>query len=96
MPGCYQFSVFDSYKDGICCKYGQGNFKLIQKGSTLFEGGEFGANTSFDFCVEGVVAQPTCEDGIKNGDETGVDCGGAFCNVCPTCTDGIKMEMKKT
>ncbi|MCB9310651.1 MAG: T9SS type A sorting domain-containing protein [Lewinellaceae bacterium] len=90
VPGCYQFSVFDSYKDGICCKYGQGNFKLIQKGSTLFEGGEFGANTSFDFCVEGVVTQPTCEDGIKNGDETGVDCGGAFCNVCPTCTDGIK------
>lgn len=26
-------------------------------------------------------AEPTCSDGIKNGDETGVDCGGS----CPPC-----------
>lgn len=26
--------------------------------------------------------QPTCDDGIMNGDETGVDCGGS-CNACP-------------
>ena len=23
---------------------------------------------------------PTCSDGIQNGDETGVDCGGSTCN----------------
>ncbi len=36
--------------------------------------------------------EPTCNDGIKNGDETGVDCGGS-CPACvtePTCNDGIK------
>lgn len=27
--------------------------------------------------------QPSCDDGIMNGDETGVDCGGS-CNACPT------------
>ncbi|WP_084050434.1 GEVED domain-containing protein [Aquimarina macrocephali] len=34
---------------------------------------------------------PTCNDGIQNGDETGVDCGGS-CSPCaiPTCTDGIQ------
>lgn len=32
--------------------------------------------------------EPTCTDGIQNGDETGVDCGGS-CAACPTCTDGI-------
>ncbi len=35
---------------------------------------------------------PTCNDGIQNGDETGVDCGGS-CEPCvaePTCTDGIQ------
>lgn len=33
---------------------------------------------------------PTCDDGIQNGDETGVDCGGSCPNTCPpTCTDGI-------
>lgn len=25
---------------------------------------------------------PTCSDGIKNGDETDVDCGGSFCKLC--------------
>ena len=33
---------------------------------------------------------PSCTDGIQNGDETGVDCGGSSCPACPTCTDGIQ------
>ncbi|HEX2570635.1 MAG TPA: fibrinogen-like YCDxxxxGGGW domain-containing protein [Polyangia bacterium] len=35
------------------------------------------------FCrpVDNVCAVPTCNDGFKNGTETGVDCGG----VCPAC-----------
>ncbi|MGC1471149.1 MAG: GEVED domain-containing protein [Psychroserpens sp.] len=31
----------------------------------------------------GAVAQPTCTDGIQNGNETGVDCGGS-CTPCQT------------
>lgn len=32
---------------------------------------------------------PTCTDGIQNGDETGVDCGGSSCAPCQvTCYDG--------
>ncbi len=30
----------------------------------------------------------TCTDGLQNGNETGVDCGGTFCVPC-TCTNGI-------
>ena len=30
---------------------------------------------------------PSCSDGIQNGLETGVDCGGS-CGICPTCFDG--------
>jgi hypothetical protein len=30
------------------------------------------------------LGQPTCNDGIQNGDETGVDCGGTTCPVCVT------------
>ena len=33
---------------------------------------------------------PTCSDGVQNGNETGVDCGGPDCGVCPTCDDGIQ------
>ncbi|WP_139002097.1 fibronectin type III domain-containing protein, partial [Hyunsoonleella aestuarii] len=29
------------------------------------------------------LASPTCNDGIQNGDETGVDCGGTACPACP-------------
>ncbi|HFA51322.1 MAG TPA: hypothetical protein ENJ95_20095 [Bacteroidetes bacterium] len=32
----------------------------------------------------------TCSDGIQNGDETGVDCGGSSCAACPTCSDGVQ------
>lgn len=28
------------------------------------------------------LAEPTCSDGIQNGDETGVDCGGSSCAPC--------------
>ncbi|MCX7549262.1 hypothetical protein OS191_00245, partial [Xanthomarina sp. F2636L] len=45
-----------------------------------------------DFCLGGAPA-PTCTDGIQNGDETGVDCGGSSCEPCvipPTCSDGVQ------
>lgn len=29
------------------------------------------------------IPDATCTDGVQNGDETGVDCGGSSCNVCP-------------
>ncbi|MEM6697016.1 MAG: M43 family zinc metalloprotease, partial [Bacteroidota bacterium] len=41
----------------------------------------------------GNVMPPTCDDGIQNGDEEGVDCGGSDCPPCmmePTCDDGIQ------
>jgi hypothetical protein len=40
---------------------------------------------------QGVVCvPPTCEDGLQNGQETGIDCGGSDCTSCPTCEDGIQ------
>ena len=34
--------------------------------------------------------EATCTDGIQNGDETGIDCGGSSCTACPTCDDGVQ------
>ena len=31
---------------------------------------------------EAIVTPPTCDDGILNGDETGIDCGGSTCPPC--------------
>jgi|TARA_B110001469_G_scaffold27660_1_gene28361 hypothetical protein len=39
--------------------------------------------------LQGVPA--ACDDGLHNGDEAGVDCGGAACRACaPTCFDGLQ------
>jgi hypothetical protein len=37
----------------------------------------------FDNVTFSPVPDPTCDDGIQNGDETGVDCGGPDCDECP-------------
>lgn len=39
----------------------------------------------------GTAVQPTCNDGIQNGNETGVDCGGSSCSACPpSCNDNVQ------
>jgi uncharacterized protein YfiM (DUF2279 family) len=43
--------------------------------------------------ADGGGGGPTCSDGVQNGNETGVDCGGPDCPSCPvtpTCTDGVQ------
>jgi uncharacterized repeat protein (TIGR03806 family) len=51
--------------------------------------------TSTSFTPSGTgpaeTAQSTssCTDGVRNGTETGIDCGGS-CPACPTCTDGVR------
>ncbi len=37
-----------------------------------------------------IIGTSSCTDGIQNGNETGVDCGGSDCPACPTCTDGMQ------
>jgi len=33
--------------------------------------------------------ESSCDDGMQNGDETGIDCGGN-CPACPACHDGMQ------
>ena len=39
--------------------------------------------------VQKCFYNPTCFDGVKNGLEEGIDCGG-LCPPCITCLDGIQ------
>ncbi|MBX2876415.1 MAG: S8 family peptidase [Saprospiraceae bacterium] len=81
--GQYVFTIHDSYGDGICCNYGEGSFQLLDaSGTTLLAGTEFTAAASVAFCIR--ANNDTCNDGIQNGEETGVDCGG----TCAPC-DGL-------
>ncbi len=73
----------DKYGDGICCAFGQGSFKVLHKEQVLISGGQFEKSTSMSFCVHSSTAA-TCSDGIQNGNETGIDCGGSECPPCQT------------
>ena len=88
--GCYNFTIFDSYGDGLCCGYGNGDYSVTDsEGNVLASGASFGSSESSNFCVSGSNPEPTCDDGIQNGDETDIDCGGS-CAACATCDDGIQ------
>ncbi|CAA6806414.1 MAG: T9SS C-terminal target domain-containing protein [uncultured Aureispira sp.] len=53
--GCYNFNIYDTYGDGICCYYGQGNYSLVEAatGLTLASGGSFTYAETTNFCVGG-------------------------------------------
>jgi hypothetical protein len=44
----------------------------------------YGLSASTAFKVTGPSACVSCTDGVRNGSETGVDCGGGTCPACPT------------
>ncbi|WP_353779118.1 hypothetical protein [Winogradskyella sp. 3972H.M.0a.05] len=48
--GCYTFTIFDAFGDGICCNYGNGFYELSCV-LTLATGAEFGAEESTNFCI---------------------------------------------
>ena len=87
--GCYDFTINDSYGDGICCTYGSGSYTVSSAAGTHASGGTFTTSQTTNFCLGGPA--PTCTDGIQNQGETGIDCGGP-CAACPTCSDGIQNQ----
>ncbi|WP_298517162.1 M43 family zinc metalloprotease [uncultured Kordia sp.] len=82
---CYTFVINDAYGDGICCSFGNGSYTLTGPDGQIKSGGSFGSSETTDFCLGSTPPPaPTCDDGIQNGDETGVDCGGSSCAPCQT------------
>lgn len=51
--GCYDFTIFDSYGDGICCGYGNGSYTLSDGSTVLASGGSFGSSETTSFCLGG-------------------------------------------
>ncbi|TVR37357.1 MAG: PKD domain-containing protein, partial [Cryomorphaceae bacterium] len=51
--GCYTFTIFDSFGDGICCSFGQGSYSVTDSdGNSLASGGNFGSSESTTFCFD--------------------------------------------
>lgn len=82
---CYTFTINDTYGDGMCCTYGSGSYTLTGPSGQIKSGGSFTTSEATDFCLGSTPPPaPTCTDGILNGDETGIDCGGSSCAPCQT------------
>mmetsp|Transcript_9121 Transcript_9121/g.23082 ORF Transcript_9121/g.23082 Transcript_9121/m.23082 type:complete len:766 (-) Transcript_9121:220-2517(-) len=57
--GTYQFTINDSYGDGLCCEYGNGSYKGKLNGSQIFSGGAFGSSETQTFSVGNAGPSPT-------------------------------------
>jgi lysyl endopeptidase len=50
--GCYDFTIFDDYGDGICCQYGDGSYQITNSSNTiLLSGSEFTTSETTNFCL---------------------------------------------
>lgn len=50
--GTYNFTIYDTRSDGICCEYGNGRYSLLFNGEQIFESdGQYGFEESFEFVV---------------------------------------------
>ena len=50
---CYEFTIFDSAGDGICCGFGNGSYTLATDDQqNIISGGDFGDSESVSFRIE--------------------------------------------
>ncbi len=58
---CFTLYVYDSYGDGICCNFGQGNFQVLDAdGNTILtNNGNFGSEANEVFCPNGIACDFT-------------------------------------
>jgi len=57
--GNYEFKIYDSYGDGMCCSYGSGYYKLSLDDELLKEGGSFGSSDEYLFEITQNNTPPT-------------------------------------
>ena len=83
--GCYTFTINDSWGDGICCSWGEGNYALTVDGISMASGGEFGSSESTTFCVGGAYG---CTDETACNYDADAELDSGACDFsCYGCTD---------
>ncbi|MCB0558911.1 MAG: S8 family serine peptidase [Lewinellaceae bacterium] len=71
--GCFNFTIFDSYQNGICCNFGNGFYELRDaNGNILAAGGQFGSSETASFCLNSNA--PPLQASIRNFSD--VSCNG--------------------
>lgn len=74
---CYSLYVFDSYGDGICCGYGQGDFKVLDAAGSVIvaNSGEFHHKVQETFCPDGTGCEISAEVVVTNTSSVSVNDG---------------------
>lgn len=78
---CFDLTVFDSYGDGICCDFGEGNFSVLDLNGELlvFNNGNFGDEVTESFCQDPLECLLDAEISIT--DATGVGVADGAINI---------------
>ncbi len=83
---CYDFTINDSFGDGICCGFGLGSYDItnLDDGTLLANGGDFDDTETMNFCVAQVVASVSLESEVKMG--------GCFDNSSSLMSDDLRVQ----
>jgi hypothetical protein len=65
---CFTLNFYDSYGDGICCSYGEGNFAVYNSNGEelVYNDGEFAKKTQEVFCPDGTGCAISAEIDITH------------------------------
>ncbi|MEM6319170.1 MAG: zinc-dependent metalloprotease [Bacteroidota bacterium] len=96
----YQFTITDSYGDGICCGYGNGSFSLTDaENEVIASGGAFGSSYSITFCTEEVGSVDNCPNDPNKTEPGTCGCGVADTDSdndgTPNCNDACPNDPNK-
>ena len=65
--GCYEFTIYDSGNNGICCNVGSGWYVLDDpNGEPMIGGGDFGSEETQGFCLPFVAPMPVADFSANN------------------------------
>jgi V8-like Glu-specific endopeptidase len=94
--GCFTFTIYDSFGDGLCCGYGIGSYDLTVDGAVLATGAEFLSSEATEFCIGegfGCTDATACNydpAAINDNGSCNFDCAGCMdetaCNYDATAT----------
>jgi hypothetical protein len=64
-PGCYEFTIYDEYGDGICCFWGEGSYEVINpNGVVVASGAEFDDLETTTICTNTIDVNEFLENNL--------------------------------
>ena len=80
---CYDFIIYDTYGDGICCSYGNGSYTLTYGGIIVASGGAFSSSETTSNLICG-SSNFGCTDPTANNYDPNATVDDGSCTYCTT------------